>query len=35
MALALAGLRISENQSHGFQAKSKPEHHYFGTVSLQ
>jgi hypothetical protein len=28
MALALAGLRIFESQSHGFQAKPKPEHHY-------
>jgi hypothetical protein len=27
MALALAGLRIFESQSHGFQAKPKPEHH--------
>jgi hypothetical protein len=34
MALALAGLRIFESQSHGFQAKPKPEHHYTTRTQL-
>jgi hypothetical protein len=34
MALALAALRIFESQSHGFQTKQKPEHHYVGNLEL-